>query len=94
MSEDVKKLKAHLFICTNMRDGKQSCGGSGSMDLVDELKSWVKEENLKGEIRINKSGCLGPCEQGIVAVCYPQGRWYTELKKKDVGKLKEDLKKH
>lgn len=86
-------IKKHLFICTNMRDGKKSCGGSGSEELVHELKKWTKEEGLKGQIRINKSGCLGPCEHGVVAVCYPEGRWFTEVELKDAEKLKKMLLK-
>lgn len=85
-------IEKHLFICTNKRDGKESCGGSGSEELVDELKKWTKAEGLKGTVRVNKSGCLGPCEHGIVAVCYPEGNWYTELKPSDADKLKKILK--
>lgn len=87
------KLRKHLFICTNQRDGKQSCGGSGSEALIDELKKWAKAEGLKGEgVRINRSGCLGPCEDGIVAVCYPEGNWLTQLTPDDGEKLKSIVK--
>jgi predicted metal-binding protein len=92
MKDYESTLEKHLFICINERDGKQSCGGSGSQDLVDELKKWSKEQGLKETVRVNKSGCLGPCEHGIVAVCYPEGRWLTELTPKDGDKLKKLLK--
>lgn len=92
MKDYESTIEKHLFICNNKRDGKQSCGGSDSDILIDELKKWTKEEGLKKTIRINKSGCLGPCEHGIVAVCYPEGRWITELKPKDAEKLKAFLK--
>jgi (2Fe-2S) ferredoxin len=26
---------------------------------------------------VNKSGCLGCCENGISCVIYPEGTWYT-----------------
>lgn len=92
MKDHDSKIEKHLFICTNKRDGKESCGTSGSEEIVDVLKKWTKEEGLKGSIRVNKSGCLGPCEQGIVAVCYPEGRWLTNVKLKDVEELKKMLK--
>ena len=88
---DFDGYEKHLFICTNKRDGKQSCGGEGSEELVDALKKWTKHEGRKGSVRVNKSGCLGPCEKGIVAVCYPKGEWFTELKSKDADKLKKAL---
>lgn len=92
MSKKFKDLESHLFICTHERDDRASCGGSGSKELASELKSWVKEEDLKKRIKITKSGCLGLCEEGIVAVCYPQGRWYTNLKPENIDDLKKDLK--
>lgn len=91
MKEKFAGYEKHLFVCTNHRDGKQSCGGSGSEDLVDELKQWTKDQGLKGRVRVNKSGCLGPCEKGIVAVCYPEGVWLTELTKNDGDRLKKLL---
>jgi len=92
MKDFESSIEKHLFICTNKRDGKESCGGSGSEELVDELKKWTKEEGLKKTVRVNKAGCLGPCEHGIVAVCYPEGRWLTKLDLKDGEKLKKLLK--
>lgn len=85
-------IEKHLFICNNKRDGKQSCGGSGSDALIDELKKWSKAEGINQQVRVNKSGCLGPCEHGIVAVCYPEGRWLTELTPDNAEKLKTILK--
>jgi predicted metal-binding protein len=85
MSEE-KNLKAHLFICTNAREKGESCGQKGSAELRDQVKRICKEKQLKG-VRINASGCLGHCEEGITAVLYPQGKWFTELKKDDANKL-------
>jgi predicted metal-binding protein len=92
MSKKFKELESHLFICTHSREDRASCAGRGSVELASDLKSWVKENDLKKKIKITKSGCLGLCEEGIVAVCYPQGRWYTGLEPKDIDALKQDLK--
>lgn len=92
MKDFDSSIQKHLFICTNKRDGKQSCGGSGAEEIVDELKKWTKEEGLKKSMRVNKAGCLGPCEHGVVAVCYPEGRWFTNVKLKDIDDLKKVLK--
>lgn len=89
--------KAHLFICTNDRgpDGKRaSCARRGSVALRDEVKSACKKLGLpKGSFRVNASGCLDRCEQGIVAVMYPEGTWLENLTADDGAKLVEAVKK-
>jgi (2Fe-2S) ferredoxin len=92
MNREQSEFKAHLFICTHKRDGKDSCGPQGGEELVDELKKWAKHEGLKKDVKVSRSGCLGHCEKGVVAVCYPSGAWYTKLKHKDKDQLIEDLR--
>ncbi len=89
MKNEDKKLDAHLFICTNLRDKGESCGQKGSSDLRDRLKKISKDPDKKwrGHVRINNAGCLGHCEEGIVAVLYPEGKWFTGLKSDDVTPL-------
>ncbi len=92
MKEETKELQSHLFICTHSRDEGNSCGKKNSDKLVTELKSWVKAENLKSTVKVTRSGCLGMCENGIAAVCYPQKKWITEIDVIDVEQLKKLLK--
>lgn len=77
---------AHLFVCTNKRaSGEASCGMSGGDELRAALKKAVAERpHWKGRVRVNMAGCLGFCEQGVVAVVYPSGKWLTRLKGQDV----------
>lgn len=94
--EDLK-LKAHLFVCTNIKKEGKSCGALGSQELRDSLKKNIGKIltadgiNNSG-IRINSSGCLGHCENGIAAVCYPSGTWKTNLQKNDVDELVDLVK--
>ncbi len=92
MKTESKTLNAHLFVCTHIRDEGESCGSKGSADLVSELKGWVKENKLKDTVKVTRSGCLGLCENGIAAVCYPKGEWMTDIKRDDGEKLKTTLK--
>lgn len=90
--------KAHLFICVNDRGegAKESCAQKGAQGLRDAVKKLCKERNLQG-VRINNAGCLGPCEQGISTVLYPQGKWTLNVKADEASKLadlvEEALKK-
>ena len=83
--------KAHLFICTNKKDGKTCCADKEAEGLRSRLKDWAKREGLTS-VRVNASGCLDRCEEGITAVLYPHGIWYNKLKSDDDEKLKTILK--
>jgi predicted metal-binding protein len=83
-------LKKHLFICTYNRESGESCGQKGSNEMVDELKKYNKSLNRK-DLKVTRSGCLGLCEKGVVAVCYPEGKWFEGLSIKDTQTLKEEL---
>lgn len=75
---DERKLDAHLFICTNQREKGQCCAARGSIELRDRLKKEAKKR-WGAKVRINASGCLGHCEEGIAAVLYPKGQWFVNL---------------
>ena len=80
--EESMAYKTHLFICTNGPDKEGRCGSKGSEDLRKNLKDRCKQAFGK-DVRINSSGCLGHCEQGIAAVLYPKGQWFFDLSKKE-----------
>lgn len=87
------KLDCHLFVCTNSKEAGESCGKKDSAVLRDNLKAWAAEAHpeWRGRVRVNASGCLGHCKRGITAVIYPEGRWFTELKKDDDATLRGAL---
>ncbi len=81
-------FECHVFICTNKKsEGKECCADKGSAVLHEELKLWAKEK-YGGRIRINKSGCLDFCAQGITAVIYPKGEWHLKLKQDSLEEMK------
>ncbi len=89
MTKDPRALDAHLFICTNVKANGECCGAKGAAELRDALKRLSKDPS-KGwgrRVRVNNSGCLGHCEEGIVAVLYPDGRWWTGLSSVDAPQL-------
>ena len=92
MAKVDKKLTAHLFVCTNEKKG-ECCGEKGGAQLRARVKELSKEHpEWKGQVRINSSGCLGRCEEGIVAVLYPQGKWFSGLDRKDEDVLIDAVK--
>ena len=89
-SNKMNKLKKHIFICENIRDEshtKQGCGRLGGIEIRNKIKNRLRELGLTQTIRANSAGCLGACKHGPVAVVYPNGRWYGEVKLDDVEEI-------
>lgn len=82
----------HLFFCVNQRDdGTPCCAGLGAKEARHYVKKRCKALGLHepGRIRVNIAGCLGRCEEGPVAVVYPQGTWYTYVDQRDLDEIVE-----
>src|SRR5688572_22176185 len=86
----MKKLRAHVFVCTNERapeDRRGCCKAKGSEEVLLRFKEGLAQAGLKGEIRAQKAGCLDVCEQGASVVIYPEGVWYGNVEPKDVEEI-------
>jgi (2Fe-2S) ferredoxin len=86
--------KHHIFFCLNQRDGadaRPSCAGHGAAKMQERAKKRCKELGLlgPGQVRVNKAGCLDRCEEGPVAVVYPEGVWYTFVDGEDIDEIVE-----
>ena len=86
------KYQKHIFICVNEREPanpKRSCGLCGGWDIRMEFVRLINQHGLKGKVRANKTGCLDACELGPALVIYPNGYWYTGVKKENVKTIFE-----
>lgn len=92
---DSKNLEAHLFVCTNKKEKGECCADKGGAELRNRLKEICQDESRgwHGRVRVNASGCLGRCSEGIAAVLYPKGEWFTKLKATDTETLVSALAK-
>jgi (2Fe-2S) ferredoxin len=61
------------------------------LDLLPRIKQAIREEGLSS-IRVQKSGCLDFCENGIACVVYPEGTWYQLSSEMDIASIIEHLK--
>ncbi|MCH1443516.1 MAG: (2Fe-2S) ferredoxin domain-containing protein [Candidatus Poseidoniaceae archaeon] len=99
MAIDPKGRKApgydrHMFICGHERptgSARPSCKNRGSLELLPRIKQAIRDEGLPS-IRVQKSGCLDFCENGIACVVYPEGTWYTLSKDMDITSIIQHLK--
>jgi len=82
MQKDPSAQKTvHAFVCTRVKEGKESCGAKGSAEMRDRLKKWVKESGLRDRVQVTASLCLDHCEKGISVVIYPDAEWYFHVDK-------------
>ena len=81
LQEKIKKLnlaniKRHIFLCCDQTKPK-CCSHEDGIEAWKYLKARLNELKLRdhGVFR-TKANCLQICEQGPIAVVYPEGIWY------------------
>lgn len=82
--------KAHLFICTKCQyetEPGELCPEDTAKKFRKSVKDIAREKFDKCDVRINASGCLDRCQNGIASVLYPSGEWNTDLRPGDEEKL-------
>ena len=80
----------HLFFCCHQHDSdKPCCASHDAAAMFHYAKERVAELGLKGKgkVRVSQSGCLGRCDDGPVAVVYPEAVWYGNLTLADVEEI-------
>ena len=91
---DAPGYARHVFICGHERPdtaARPSCKKRGSLEMLTAIKVAARENGIS-DIRIQKSGCLDFCENGIACVVYPEGTWYRLQPELDIQSLVEHLK--
>ena len=83
-------FKHHVFFCGNQRgEGESCCNNLGATAAQTYAKDRIAQLGLKGKgnIRINKAGCLDRCDDGPVLVVYPDETWYTYVDSEDIEEI-------
>lgn len=80
-------------MCVNHREDKPCCQDHGAAELRTYAKNRTKELGIakQGGVRVNRAGCLDRCDEGPIAVVYPDAVWYTY---RDESDLDEIITKH
>jgi len=83
MKEIQNPFEKHIFVCCNTKSDGSGCAPKGGEVIRDKLK--VEATSVKNcRIRVNKSGCLGFCENGVVVAVYPEGKLFVDVKVDEV----------
>jgi (2Fe-2S) ferredoxin len=72
---NIPNLRRHIFLCCDQTKPK-CCPKEVGLEAWDFLKSRLAELNLLDRVYRTKANCLRICEQGPIALVYPEGTWY------------------
>ncbi len=71
----VPGVRRHIFLCSDQTKPK-CCSKEAGLESWDYLKRRLAELGLLDRVYRTKANCLRICEQGPIAVVYPEGTWY------------------
>jgi (2Fe-2S) ferredoxin len=76
-SVGIPVIRRHIFLCCDQTTPK-CCEKARGLAAWDYLKRRLRELGLseQGGIYRTKANCLRVCQQGPIAVVYPEGTWY------------------
>ena len=74
--------RAHVLVC-----GGTGCTSSGSAELLKRFEEQIAKNGLEKEVKVVRTGCFGLCEAGPVVIVYPEGTFYSRIRKEDVDEI-------
>ena len=86
------KFEKHIFVCINERAPgapRQCCGEETGTAIAKRFKELIQEHKLRMKVRAQRSSCFDICEQGPIAVVYPEGIFYKGISVSDVDEIFE-----
>ena len=88
----IRRIERHIFLCCDQTKPK-CCDRKESLEAWDFLKRRLDELGLarEGGVYRTKANCLRVCQDGPIAVVYPDGTWYRGC---DSSVLERILREH
>jgi len=71
----IATIQRHIFLCADQAKPK-CCTQEAGLEAWEYLKRRLAELGLADRVYRTRANCLRICEQGPIAVVYPEGVWY------------------
>ena len=71
----IPEIRRHIFLCCDQTKPK-CCEKETGLEAWEFLKVRLAELGMLDSVSRTKANCLRVCEQGPIAVVYPDGVWY------------------
>jgi (2Fe-2S) ferredoxin len=71
----IPTVRRHIFLCCDQSKPK-CCSLDEGHEAWKYLKGRLEELGLLDRVYRTKANCLRICEQGPIALVYPEGVWY------------------
>jgi len=72
---NIPRVRRHIFLCCDQTK-PECCTKETGLEAWDYLKVRLAQLGLLDRVYRTKANCLRVCEQGPIAVVYPEGVWY------------------
>jgi (2Fe-2S) ferredoxin len=74
----IPRIQRHIFLCAEQTKPK-CCSPEAGAEAWGYLKRRLAELKLLDRVYRTKANCLRICEEGPIAVVYPEGVWYHSV---------------
>jgi (2Fe-2S) ferredoxin len=75
-SRAIPGIRRHIFLCCDQTK-PECCSKEAGLESWTYLKRRLDELGLLDHVYRTKANCLRICEQGPIALVYPEGVWYS-----------------
>jgi len=72
---NIAGIRRHIFLCADQTK-PQCCTRESGIEAWDYLKRRLGELGLLDRVNRTRANCLRICDQGPIALVYPEGVWY------------------
>jgi (2Fe-2S) ferredoxin len=72
---NIPGIRRHIFLCAD-QSKPNCCTREAGVEAWDYLKRRLSELGVTETVYRTRANCLRICEQGPIAVVYPEGVWY------------------
>jgi (2Fe-2S) ferredoxin len=79
----------HVLLCADTE--REGCASAKRMRRAwKHLEKAVEKAGLEGKVLCTRTRCFGICDDGPIAVVYPEGTWYGEFEEGAIDRIVEE----